>query len=240
MRSFNIRKYVWFDVSGIPGNTVIYIASSVQKLKTGKKIRQTQPDSLKSSYPRCFRNALHKVICLIFCFICFLRIRITICGTPSTDTTKSGCVLFDFTRFSASLQVTFSGQRWKQYFCLWDIIILRLLQRRTQFSPNVSINNVLSALRDDRKLHWIKNYQHQLRLRLSLLFFFLIQFFMCLIDSLQFLENNIFLKSKILRSCKADQVTFKGRNWFLALCEQMLSSFHYILTSYILHIPFNC
>lgn len=37
MQSFNIGKYVWFDVSGIPGNTAIYIATSVQKLKTGEK-----------------------------------------------------------------------------------------------------------------------------------------------------------------------------------------------------------
>jgi len=37
MQSLNIGKYVWFDVSEIPGNTVIYIATSVQKLKTGKK-----------------------------------------------------------------------------------------------------------------------------------------------------------------------------------------------------------
>lgn len=37
MQSFNIGKYVWFDVLGIPGNTAIYITASVQKLKTGKK-----------------------------------------------------------------------------------------------------------------------------------------------------------------------------------------------------------
>lgn len=37
MQYFNIGKYVWFDVLGIPGNTAIYIAASVQKLKTGKK-----------------------------------------------------------------------------------------------------------------------------------------------------------------------------------------------------------
>lgn len=37
MQSFNIGKYVWSDVSGIPGNTVIYVATSLQKLRTGKK-----------------------------------------------------------------------------------------------------------------------------------------------------------------------------------------------------------
>lgn len=37
MQYFNIGKYVWFDVLGIPGNTAIYIAASAQKLKTGKK-----------------------------------------------------------------------------------------------------------------------------------------------------------------------------------------------------------
>lgn len=32
-----ILENVWFDVLGIPGNTAIYKAASVQKLKTGKK-----------------------------------------------------------------------------------------------------------------------------------------------------------------------------------------------------------
>lgn len=73
MQSFNIGKYVWSDVSGIPGNTVIYVATSLQKLKTGKKKKAiTNPsdrESRKSSYPRCFHNVLHKITRLIFPFI---------------------------------------------------------------------------------------------------------------------------------------------------------------------------
>lgn len=100
---------------------------------------------------------------------------------------------------------------------------------------SVSINNVLSTLRDDRKMHWLRIISISWGCLSFSSFFFL-----CAGSAKQFLENNILLNSKMGHSCKADCVTLKGRSWFPALNEQMLSSFHYILTSNILHTPFNC
>lgn len=78
--------------------------------------------------------------------------------------------------------------------------MLQFQQKRAEYNPNVSINNALSALRDDMKLYWIKDYSiRQGCCSLGFSFFFL-----CVPDSLQFLKNNILLKSKILHSCKPD------------------------------------
>lgn len=55
---------------------------------------------------------------------------------------------------------------------------------------SVSINNVLSALRDDRKLHWLGI----IGVSWGSLSFFL---FSCAGSTTQLLENNILLKSKM-------------------------------------------
>lgn len=63
MQSFHTGKCVWFDVSGIPGNTAAYGATAVQELKTGgekRLLKGTQPESLKSSYASCFHKGLYK------------------------------------------------------------------------------------------------------------------------------------------------------------------------------------
>lgn len=90
MQSFNIGKYVWFDVSGIPGNTVIYIATSVQKLKTGKKNYKKKPSQIvwNQVIQVAFIMSHRKIIFDIFIYL-FPQNMHRDLWTPSTDTVNT-------------------------------------------------------------------------------------------------------------------------------------------------------